>query len=144
MQRQTYFAKPGEIERQWHVIDADGRVLGRLASRIATILRGKHKPTYTPHIDTGDFVVVTNAAGIRMTGRKGEQKFHLTYSGYPSGQKAVSYGELLEKQPEKLLRNAVRRMLPKNHLAKQQLTKLKIYAGSEHPHAAQQPQPLEV
>ncbi|MEX2671277.1 MAG: 50S ribosomal protein L13 [Phycisphaeraceae bacterium] len=144
MNRQTYFAKAGDIEQNWHVIDANGRVLGRLASELATILMGKHKPTYTPHIDTGDFVVVTNASKIRLTGRKADQRFHTRYSGYPGGLKAVSFGQMREERPERLLELAVRRMLPKSSLGQSMLKKLKVYAGSEHPHAAQQPQPLEV
>lgn len=144
MERQTTFAKTGQVDRQWHLIDADGQVVGRLAARIAEILMGKHKPIYTPHVDTGDFVVVVNAAGLRLTGRKAEQKFHLRYSRYPGGQKAVSYGQLLREKPEQVLELAVRRMLPKSVLGEHMFKKLKVYAGPEHPHQAQQPQPLEL
>ena len=144
MERQTFFAKTGQVPQNWHLIDADGKVLGRMATRIATILMGKHKPEYTPHTDTGDFVVVVNAAKLVMTGRKASQKFYKTYSYYPGGQKVVPYGDLLEKNPGKLVELAVRRMLPKGHLGRKMLTKLKVYAGAEHPHAAQQPQTLEL
>ena len=144
MERQTYFAKPGEVERHWHVVDADGKVLGRLASEIATILMGKHKPEYTPHVDTGDFVVVINAERVRLTGRKAEQKFHLSYSGYPSGQKAESFGQMRRRKPDRLVELAVRRMLPKSYLGQNMLKKLKVYSGPEHPHQAQQPTALEV
>lgn len=144
MNRQTYFAKAGDVEQNWHVVDAKDKVLGRLASDIATILMGKHKPSYTPHIDCGDFVVVLNASEIRLTGRKADQRFHTRYSGYPGGLKAVSFGQMRDEKPERLIELAVRRMLPKNHLGQQMLKKLKVYAGSEHPHEAQQPQPLEL
>ena len=142
--RQTTIAKPGSFEQAWHLVDAQDKVLGRLAAELAVILMGKHKPIYTPHVDTGDYVVVVNAAGIRLTGRKGEQSFHLTYSGYPGGQKATSYGDMLEKDPGELLRLAVKRMLPKNStLGDQMLKKLKIFRGESHPHKAQNPQPLD-
>lgn len=144
MNRQTTFAKAGDVEQNWHVVDAKDKVLGRLASDIATILMGKHKPSYTPHIDCGDFVVVTNAAQIRLTGRKADQRFHTRYTGYPGGLKSVSFGEVREKHPERLIELAVRRMLPKSHLGQKMLHKLKVYPGAEHPHAAQQPQPLEI
>ncbi|MDX1564898.1 MAG: 50S ribosomal protein L13 [Phycisphaeraceae bacterium] len=144
MPRQTTFAKPNETERQWHLVDAQGQVLGRLASRIATILQGKHRPQYTPFVDTGDFVVVVNAAEIVMTGRKAEQKYHLTYSGYPGGQKAISYGQMLKRHPERVIELAVKRMLPKTKLGRAMFKKLKVYAGPEHDHAAQKPQPLEL
>ena len=145
MERQTTLAKPGEFEQAWHLVDAQDKVLGRLAAELAVILMGKHKPIYTPYVDTGDYVVVTNAAGIRLTGNKAEQNFHLTYSGYPGGQKATSFGEMLEKKPEELLRLAVKRMLPKNaSLADKMLKKLKVFRGTEHPHAAQNPQPLDL
>ena len=144
MERQTYFAKPGEVDRAWHVVDADGQVLGRMATRIATILMGKNKPQYTPHCDVGDFVVVINAGKVKITGRKLDQKFETTYSGYPGGQKQRSYRELLEKRPQKLIELAVRRMLPKSELGQNLIKKLKVYEGAEHPHAAQKPQPLEL
>lgn len=139
MQRQTYFAKQGEIDRNWRHIDADGKVLGRLATEIATILMGKDKPQYTPHIDTGDFVVVTNAEKVKLTGRKAEQKFDKRFSGYPGGLKEESYGSLLRRRPQRVLELAVRRMLPKTRLGRKMFTKLKVYAGAEHPHHAQQP-----
>ena len=139
MPRQTYFAKSGDITPSWRIADADGRVMGRLATEVATILMGKHRPEYTPHVDCGDFVIVTNAAKLVMTGRKAEQKMKLRYSGYPGGLKARSYGELMEKQPDRLFEDAVRRMLPKNRLGRQMLAKLKVYAGAEHPHHAQSP-----
>ncbi|MCA9310766.1 MAG: 50S ribosomal protein L13 [Phycisphaerales bacterium] len=137
--RQTYFAKPGEVEKQWHIIDGDGQRLGRMAVQIATILMGKHRPDYTPHIDTGDFVIVTNAAKVTMTGNKMEQRIKTRYSGYPGGLKAESYKELMERRPEFVVEDAVRRMLPKGRLGRQMLKKLKVYRGDEHPHAAQQP-----
>ena len=144
MERQTYFAKPGQVEQNWHVVDATDQVLGRMASKIAVILMGKHRPEYTPQTDTGEFVIVLNAASVKLTGQKADQKFEQRYSRYPGGLKEVSYGELLEKHPERVIELAVRRMLPKSNLGRKMLEKLKIYAGSEHPHAAQQPQPLEV
>ncbi len=144
MPRQTYFAKPGEIDRMWRHVDADGRILGRMATEIATILMGKHRPEYTPHVDCGDFVVVTNAEKIVLTGRKAEQKMKLRYSGYPGGLKAESYGRLRERRPESLVEDAVRRMLPKSRLGRQMFSKLKVYKGADHPHQAQQPVPLDV
>jgi len=144
MERQTYFAKPGEVERAWHVIDADGQVLGRMATRIATILMGKDKPQYTPHCDVGDFVVIINASKVKLTGRKLDQKFETTYSGYPGGQKQRSYRELRDKHPRKLIELAVRRMLPRSTMGQNLIKKLKVYEGAEHPHAAQQPQTLEL
>ena len=140
----TYTAKPGEIEREWFLVDAEGQTLGRLAAEIARVLRGKSKPQYTPHVDTGDFVVVVNAERIVVTGRKAEQKVYRRHSGYPGGLKTTSYEQLLERQPTEILRKAVKGMMPKTRLAHQQLRKLKIYAGPEHPHAAQSPQKLEV
>ncbi|MBM4294243.1 MAG: 50S ribosomal protein L13 [Deltaproteobacteria bacterium] len=138
----TYTARKGEVPRQWYVVDAQGKVLGRLASRIAMVLRGKTKPVFTPHMDTGDFVVVVNAGQVRLTGKKLEQKFYYRHSGYPGGLKSISARHLLQKKPEEVLRHAVRGMLPKNSLGRQLLKKLKIYAGGEHPHEAQQPAPL--
>ena len=139
----TYMAKPGEVEQKWHVVDATDQVVGRLASRIAVLLMGKHRPTYTPHVDTGDFVVVTNAEKVKFTGNKLEQKEYRWYTGYP-GQRVVSAATRLERQPELILREAVRRMLPKNKLANKMINKLKIYQGAEHPHQAQNPEPLEL
>jgi large subunit ribosomal protein L13 len=135
-------AKPGEIDRKWWVADGTGAVVGRLASEIAVILMGKHRPTYTPHVDTGDFVIVTNADKVEFTGNKWEKKTYSRYSGYP-GLKVETAKNLRNRLPERVLREAVRRMLPKNKLATKMLAKLKIYAGAEHPHQAQQPQLLE-
>ena len=140
----TYTAKPGEITREWYLVDADGQTLGRLATLIADTLRGKRKPQYTPHVDTGDFVVVVNAEKIHVTGDKLAQKTYWRHSGYPGGIKSRSLGEMLERRPEEVIRKAVKGMLPRNRLARQQLTKLKVYAGPEHPHAAQQPKPMEI
>ena len=140
----TYSPKPGEITRQWHVIDASDIVLGRLATHAATLLRGKHKPQYAPHIDTGDFVVVINAGKVALTGAKRDQKFAYRHSGYPGGLSKRSYGELLDTRPERVIERAVRGMLPKNTLGRKMLTKLKVYAGPDHPHAAQQPVPFEL
>jgi large subunit ribosomal protein L13 len=140
----TYTPKPGDITRAWHVIDADGIVLGRLATEVATVLRGKHKPTYAPHVDTGDFVIIVNADKVALTGNKREQKFAYRHSGYPGGLRKRSFGELLDTKPEKLVDKVVRGMLPKNKLGRAQAKKLKVYAGPEHPHAAQQPQPFQI
>ena len=140
----TYSAKPGEIQRDWYVVDAEGQTLGRLATQIADRLRGKGKPQFTPHVDTGDFVVVVNCERIRVTGNKLREKIYYRHSGYPGGLKQRTLREQLERRPTEVLRTAVKGMLPKNKLAARQLTKLKIYAGPEHPHTAQAPQPLEV
>ena len=142
--QKTWNAKPGEIERHWYVVDAEGKTLGRLATRIADTLRGKGKPQYTPHVDTGDFVVVVNAEKIQVTGNKLDQKRYFRHSGYPGGLRSRTLREQLERRPEEVLRTAVKGMLPKNRLARQQINKLKIYAGPEHPHEAQKPEPLEV
>lgn len=144
MRRQTYTAKPGELDKSWFIADASDVPLGRLAAEIATVLMGKHRPEYTPHVDTGDFVIVTNASQVGLTGRKAEQKLKLRYSGYPGGLKAESYGTLRDRRPERLVEDAVRRMLPKNRLGRQMLKKLKVYPAAEHPHQAQQPIPLAV
>ena len=135
----TYTPKAGEVTREWVVIDATDVVLGRLASHAAAILRGKHKPTFANHIDTGDFVVIVNAEKVALTGQKLQKKMAYRHSGYPGGLTATSYAELLEKNPVRAVEKAVRGMLPKNSLGRQQLSKLKVYAGAEHPHAAQQP-----
>lgn len=140
----TYNAKPGEVAREWYLVDADGLTLGRLATRIADTLRGKRKPQYTPHVDTGDFVVVVNAERIAVTGNKLDQKRYYRHSGYPGGLRSRTLREQLERRPTEVLRSAVKGMLPKNRLARQQLTKLKIYAGPEHPHVAQNPRPLDL
>lgn len=139
----TYMAKPGEADQKWYLVDATEKVVGRLASDIAVILMGKHRPTYTPHVDTGDFVVVINAEKVVFTGKKWAQKTYTWYTGYP-GLRSETAGERLEKAPEKILREAVRRMLPKSKLGRRMLSKLKIYAGPEHPHQAQQPEPKEL
>jgi large subunit ribosomal protein L13 len=140
----TWTAKTHEIERRWYVVDAEGQTLGRLATRIADTLRGKRKPEYTPHIDTGDFVVVVNADKIAVTGKKLEQKIYYRHSGYPGGLRERTLREELDRRPTEVLRKAVKGMLPRNRLARQQITKLKIYAGPTHPHEAQAPKPLEV
>ena len=140
----SYMARPLEVERKWYVVDAEGRTLGRLATGIAKTLRGKNKPQYTPHVDVGDFVVVVNAEKVVVTGKKAEQKVYRRHSGYPGGLKETSYEQMMERRPTEILRRAVKGMMPKNRLARQQLRKLKIYAGPEHPHAAQNPQRLEV
>jgi large subunit ribosomal protein L13 len=138
----TWNAKPGEVERIWYVVDADGKTLGRLATQIADTLRGKRKPQYTPHVDTGDFVVVVNAEKIAVTGKKLDEKLYYRHSGYPGALKSRPLREELERRPTEVLRTAVRGMLPRTRLGRAQLTKLKIYAGPEHPHAAQDPKPL--
>jgi large subunit ribosomal protein L13 len=138
----TYSAKPGEIQRDWLVVDAEGKTLGRLATVIADRLRGKGKPTFTPHVDTGDFVVVVNAEKISVTGQKRSEKMYYRHSGYPGGLKSRTLNDMLERRPEEVIRLAVRGMLPRTRLGRKQLTKLKIYAGPDHPHAAQQPQPM--
>jgi large subunit ribosomal protein L13 len=138
----TYSAKPGEVQRNWWVVDAEGKNLGRLASEIADVLRGKNKPQYTPHVDTGDFVVVVNAEKIAVTGKKLTDKLYRRHSGYPGGLRTRTLGQMLERRPNDVLRIAVKGMLPKNRLAAQQLGKLKIYTGPKHPHAAQKPEEL--
>jgi len=140
----TYSPKAGETQRQWYVIDAQDVVLGRLAVQAATLLRGKHKPTFAPHVDTGDFVVIVNADKVALTGAKKEQKLAYRHSGYPGGLRAVSYGELLEANPRKAVEKAVRGMLPHNRLGRQQIKKLKVYAGPAHPHQAQQPVSFDI
>lgn len=135
----TYMAKPADVQRQWWVFDADGEVLGRMATRIATLLMGKHRPTYTPHVDTGDFVIVTNAEKVVLTGNKWDRKQYTWYTGWP-GLRSESAAERRDRQPELIVSEAVRRMLPKNKLGRHMLQKLKVYAGVEHPHQAQQPQ----
>ena len=140
----TYTPKPGDVQRDWYVIDATDVVLGRLASQVATLLRGKHKPTFAPHVDGGDFVVIINAEKVALTGNKREQKMAYRHSGFPGGLSATPYSELLEKNPERAVEKAVRGMLPKNTLGRAQLSHLKVYRGAEHPHAAQQPQPFEL
>lgn len=140
----TYVAKPTDRQRDWYVVDAEGKTLGRLASEIATALRGKRKPEYTPHIDTGDFVVVVNAEKVHVTGNKREDKIYWRHSGYPGGIKSRNLNEMLDRRPEEVIRRAVKGMMPRNRLSRRQLTKLKVYAGPEHPHEAQQPKPMEI
>lgn len=140
----TFTAKEAEVERDWYVIDAEGQTLGRLASRIAPILKGKHKPIYTPHLDCGDFVVVVNARKVRVTGRKLDQKFYHHHSGYPGGLTSINLRDQLGRYPERVIQSAIRGMLPKNKLGRRMIKKLKVYAGDSHPHQAQNPRPLEL
>ena len=140
----TWNAKPGELDRRWYLVDAEGQTLGRLATQIADTLRGKRKPRYTPHVDTGDFVVVVNAGKIAVTGKKLDDKVYYRHSGYPGGLKQRTLREELERRPTEVVRRAVKGMLPRNRLARAQLRKLKVYAGPEHPHEAQKPQPMEI
>ena len=142
MNNRTVSAKPGEVQRDWYIVSAQGHVLGRLATQIAAVLRGKHKPCYTPHVDCGDHVIVVDAAGIELTGNKPEDKTRYWHTGYPGHLRSRSYGDLIASRPEEVIRQAVRGMLPHNPLGRQMLRKLKVYAGSEHPHSAQQPRPL--
>jgi len=144
MQRQTTFSKIDEADKTWHLVDAEGHVLGRLATEVATILMGKHRPEYAPNVDNGDYVVVVNAGKIKLTGRKLDHKFHRRYTGYPGGQTSVSYRQLRDDRPEKLIELAVRRMLPKTGLGDEMMKKMKVYAGPKHPHAAQQPVALSL
>ena len=140
----TYSPKPGDVQRQWHVIDAADVVLGRLASQTAVLLRGKHKPIFAPHVDTGDFVIVINAEKVALTGNKRESKLAYRHSGYPGGLTATPYGQLIEKHPEKAVEKAIKGMLPHNTLGRAMMRKLKVYAGPEHPHQAQSPAPFEI
>ncbi|TNC31759.1 50S ribosomal protein L13 [Mumia zhuanghuii] len=140
----TYSPKPGDVDRQWHVIDAEDVVLGRLAVQTATLLRGKHKPTYAPHMDNGDFVIIVNAEKVALSGNKREDKLAYRHSGYPGGLKQIAYGDLLDKDARKAIEKAVWGMLPKNRLGRALMKKLKVYAGPEHPHSAQQPQTFEI
>ncbi len=136
----TYMAKPGELTAAWYLVDAADEILGRLATRIATVLMGKHKPAYTPNVDTGDFVIVINAEKVRLTGAKRTQKEYDRYSGYPGGRKVVPFEKMMALHPDRIVREAVRRMLPKSRLGRKMLSKLKVYAGADHPHQAQQPE----
>lgn len=140
----TYSPKPDDITRAWHIVDADGLVLGRLATEVAAILRGKHKPTFAPHVDTGDHVIVVNADKVVLTSNKADSKLAYRHSGYPGGLRSTSYAELLEQKPAELIRRSVRGMLPKNTLGRQMLGKLQVYAGPDHPHSAQKPETLEL
>ncbi len=142
--RQTFVAKPGQIQKQWRIIDAAGVPLGRLAAEVATVLMGKHRPEYTPHVDSGDFVIVTNASKVELTGRKADQRLKMRYSKYPGGLKAESYGQVRDRKPELLVQDAVRRMLPKNRLSRVMLKGLMIYPGAEHPHTDKSPAELTV
>jgi large subunit ribosomal protein L13 len=138
----TYTAKPGEVERSWYVVDASDYELGRLATKVATVLRGKHKPTFTPHVDTGDFVVVVNASQVKLSGNKLDRKHYHRYSGYPGGLTSIDARTVRANDPERMIRQAVKGMLPKNLLSKQIIKKLKVYGGAEHPHTGQKPEPL--
>ena len=140
----TFSPKPSDITRQWHVIDAEDIVLGRLAVQAATLLRGKHKPTYAPHVDGGDFVIIVNAEKVALSGNKRTDKLAYRHSGYPGGLKSIAYGDLLDRDARKAIEKSVRGMLPKNRLGDQLITKLKVYSGPEHPHTAQKPQPFEI
>ncbi len=140
----TYAAKESEIKRRWYLVDAQGQILGRMACRIADVLRGKHKPCYTPNVDAGDFIIVVNAEKVTVTGKKAQQKVYQSYSGYPGGLKETKYADMLERHPERIIRLAVRRMIPKNKLGRKVLKKLKVYRGSEHPHEAQKPEVLSI
>lgn len=140
----TKSAKKEEVQRKWHIIDADGEIVGRMCTTVANLLRGKHKPSYTPHVDTGDFVIIVNAEKVRFTGEKWDKKEYQRYSGYPGGQKSRTAKEALEKKPHFIVENAVRGMLPKNRLGRQMFKKMFVYAGGEHPHAAQKPEPLKL
>jgi len=139
----SYIAKPAEVERKWYVIDAEGQTLGRLATKVATVLRGKHKPTYTPHVDTGDHVIIINVDKVVLTGKKLDQKKFRWHTGYLGGLKERSYRDMMQKQPEKVMMHAVKGMLPKNSLGRQMLKKLRVYAGPEHDHSAQMPEVLK-
>ncbi len=140
----TYLAKPGEVERKWYVIDAKGQALGRLASQVAKILRGKHKPQFTPNVDTGDFVIIVNASQVKLTGHKAQQKMYVTHSHYPGGLRETPYEKMLATKPERIVEHAVKGMLPHSNLGRLMGKKLKVYRGSEHPHAAQKPESIEV
>ena len=140
----TFMAKPQNVERKWYVVDAEGKTLGRLASQVAAILRGKHKPTFTPHVDCCDYVIIVNAEKVKVTGKKVTDKIYYRHSGYPGGQKAVTFEQMIAKRPVRVLELAIKGMLPHNRLGRQMYRKLKVYAGPEHPHAAQKPEPLEV
>ena len=140
----TYSAKPGSVDKDWYVVDAQGKTLGRLAAEVAHRLRGKHKPEYTPHVDTGDYIVVVNANKICVTGKKAEQKIYYRHSGYPGGLKSILFAKLRDQAPERIIETAVKGMLPRNPLGRAMFRKLKVYSGSEHPHAAQQPQVLDI
>ncbi len=138
----TFHAKVGEVQRNWYIVDAEGQILGRLATRLATVLRGKHKPIFSPHLDTGDFIIVINAEKVKMTGHKEEQKYYFRHTTYPGGDRYTTAAQMRQKHPERIIQHAVKGMLPRGPLGRDQLRKLKIYAGPEHPHEAQRPQAL--
>ena len=140
----SFIAKPAEVERKWYVVDADGKTLGRLASEVASVLRGKNKPTYTPHVDCGDYVMVINAEKVAVTGKKRSEKIYKKHTGYPGGLREITFDKLQQKKPEEIIRHAVKGMLPDGALGRQMFKKLKVYAGSEHPHTAQKPETLEI
>jgi large subunit ribosomal protein L13 len=140
----TYSAKTESVQRDWYIVDAEGKTLGRLAAEVATRLRGKHKPEYTPHVDTGDYIVVVNAEKVAVTGNKATQKTYYSHTGYPGGIKDITFDKLIEKAPERVIQSAVKGMLPRGPLGREMFRKLKVYAGAEHPHTAQQPQALEL
>lgn len=144
MTTKSFTPRAGDIERSWYVVDADGKTLGRLASQIAHVLRGKHKPTYSPHMDVGDHIVVINAEKIRVTGRKAEQKVYYRHTGHPGGLRTTTYEDMMDKHPDRILRTAIKGMMPNNVLGRQMFKKLRIYAGAEHGHTAQQPQVLDI
>jgi len=138
----TYHLKAADVKRDWYIVDADGQILGRLATRIASVLRGKHKPTFSPHLDAGDFIIVVNAEKVKLTGHKETQKYYFRHTEYPGGDRYTTVAEMRQKHPERIIYHAVKGMLPRGPLGRQQLTKLKVYAGAEHPHQAQKPVPL--
>ena len=140
----SFIAKPAEVERKWYVVDADGKTLGRLASEVASVLRGKNKPTYTPHVDCGDYVIVINAEKVAVTGKKRSEKIYKKHTGYPGGLREITFDKLQQKKPEEIIRHAVKGMLPDGALGRQMFKKLKVYAGSAHPHTAQKPETLEI
>ncbi|MBO5995013.1 MAG: 50S ribosomal protein L13 [Firmicutes bacterium] len=140
----SFIAKPAEVERKWYVVDADGKTLGRLASEVASVLRGKNKPTYTPHVDCGDYVIVINAEKVAVTGKKRSDKIYKKHTGYPGGLREITFDKLQQKKPEEIIRHAVKGMLPDGALGRQMFKKLKVYAGAEHPHTAQKPETLEI
>ena len=140
----SFIAKPAEVERKWYVVDADGKTLGRLASEVASVLRGKNKPTFTPHVDCGDYVIVINAEKVAVTGKKRNEKIYKKHTGYPGGLREITFDKLQQKKPEEIVRHAVKGMLPDGKLGRQMFKKLKVYAGAEHPHTAQKPETLEI
>ena len=140
----SFIAKPAEVERKWYVVDADGKTLGRLASEVASVLRGKNKPTFTPHVDCGDYVIVINAEKVAVTGKKRNEKIYKKHTGYPGGLREITFDKLQQKKPEEIIRHAVKGMLPDGALGRQMFKKLKVYAGAEHPHTAQKPETLEI